>query len=85
MSQRSGSSRYVKEGALEEYVRWVKQVTSRPVVSTGRFTAPDVMVRQVREGVLDLVGAARPSIADPFLPTKLREGRVEGGAVVQVR
>ena len=72
-----GSSRYVKEGALEEYVRWVKQVTTKPVVSTGRFTAPDVMVRQVREGVLDLVGAARPSIADPFLPRKLREGRIE--------
>ncbi len=72
-----GSSRYVKEGALEEYVRWVKQVTAKPVVSTGRFTAPDTMVRQVREGVLDLVGAARPSIADPFLPQKLREGRIE--------
>jgi dimethylamine/trimethylamine dehydrogenase len=72
-----GSSRYVKEGALEDYVRWVKQVTTKPVVSTGRFTAPDTMVRQVREGVLDLIGAARPSIADPFLPQKLREGRIE--------
>jgi len=72
-----GSSRFVKEGALEEYVRWVKQVTSKPVVSTGRFTAPDLMVRQVKEGVLDLVGAARPSIADPFLPRKIREGRIE--------
>ncbi|MBW2391260.1 MAG: NADH:flavin oxidoreductase, partial [Deltaproteobacteria bacterium] len=72
-----GSSRFVKEGALEEYVRWVKQVTSKPVVSTGRFTAPDTMVRQVREGVMDLIGAARPSIADPFLPRKLREGRIE--------
>ncbi len=30
-----GSSRYVKEGALEAYVRWVKQVTEKPVVSTG--------------------------------------------------
>jgi dimethylamine/trimethylamine dehydrogenase len=27
--------------------------------------------------VLDLIGAARPSIADPFLPTKISEGRVE--------
>jgi dimethylamine/trimethylamine dehydrogenase len=72
-----GSSRFVKEGALEEYVRWVKQVTTKPVVSTGRFTAPDTMVRQVRQGVMDLIGAARPSIADPFLPRKLREGRIE--------
>ena len=72
-----GSSRFVKEGALEAYVRWVKQVTTKPVVSTGRFTTPDTMVRQVREGVLDFVGAARPSIADPFLPRKIREGRIE--------
>ena len=72
-----GSSRFVKEGALEEYVRWVKRVTTKPVVSTGRFTVPDTMVRQVRQGVMDLVGAARPSIADPFLPRKLREGRIE--------
>jgi dimethylamine/trimethylamine dehydrogenase len=35
------------------------------------------MARQVREGVMDLIGAARPSIADPFLPRKLREGRIE--------
>ena len=72
-----GSSRYVKQGALEDYVRWVKQVTTKPVVSTGRFTEPDMMVRQIREGVLDFVGAARPSIADPFLPQKIREGRIE--------
>jgi dimethylamine/trimethylamine dehydrogenase len=35
------------------------------------------MARQVREGVLDLIGAARPSIADPFLPRKIEQGRVE--------
>ena len=28
-------------------------------------------------GALDIIGAARPSIADPFLPTKISEGRVE--------
>ena len=33
------------------------------------------MLRQVREGILDFIGAARPSIADPFLPAKIREGR----------
>ena len=35
------------------------------------------MVSQIKRGVLDLVGAARPSIADPFLPNKIREGRIE--------
>jgi len=33
------------------------------------------MVSQINRGVLDLIGAARPSIADPFLPNKIDEGR----------
>ena len=35
------------------------------------------MVSQIRRGVLDLIGAARPSIADPFLPKKIAEDRLE--------
>jgi dimethylamine/trimethylamine dehydrogenase len=35
------------------------------------------MVSQIRRGVLDFIGAARPSIADPFLPKKIEEGRLE--------
>jgi dimethylamine/trimethylamine dehydrogenase len=42
-----------------------------------RFTSPDVMARMVRQGVLDFIGCARPSIADPFLPKKIEEGRIE--------
>src|SRR5262249_17173058 len=50
---------------------------SKPVVGVGRFTSPDTMVSQIRRGVLDFIGAARPSIADPFLPKKINEGRLE--------
>ena len=35
------------------------------------------MVRMIRDGVLDFIGAARPSIADPFLPEKIEQGRLE--------
>jgi dimethylamine/trimethylamine dehydrogenase len=35
------------------------------------------MVRLVNQGIVDLIGAARPSIADPFLPKKIEEGRIE--------
>jgi dimethylamine/trimethylamine dehydrogenase len=69
------SSRFAKEGAQERYVAFVKKVTSRPVVGVGRFTSPDTMVSQVKRGILDMIGAARPSIADPFLPRKIEEGR----------
>jgi dimethylamine/trimethylamine dehydrogenase len=72
-----GSSRFTREAALEAYVSYVKQVTRKPVVGVGRFTSPDTMLRQIREGILDFVGAARPSIADPFLPKKIREGRFD--------
>ena len=69
------TSRFADEGAQEEYVRGLKQLTSKPVIGVGRFTSPDTMVRMVRDGVLDFIGAARPSIADPFLPKKIEEGR----------
>jgi dimethylamine/trimethylamine dehydrogenase len=69
-------SRFGTEAAQEPYIRFVKKLTTRPVVGVGWFTSPDTMVSQVRRGVLDLIGAARPSIADPFLPRKIREGRI---------
>jgi dimethylamine/trimethylamine dehydrogenase len=70
-------SRFIQEGSLEETMHYVKSVTSKPVVSVGRFTSPDTMVSQVRRGIVDFIGAARPSIADPFLPRKIEEGRPE--------
>src|SRR5271165_6930200 len=72
-----GSSRFVDEGALEDRVAYVRKLTGKPVVCVGRFTSPDSMLGQIKRGVVDLIGAARPSIADPFLPTKIREGRTD--------
>ena len=74
-SYEMGASRFVPEAALEQTMSWVKTVTDKPVVSVGRFTSPETMLRLVRQGVVDLVGAARPSIADPFIPKKIAEGR----------
>ncbi len=73
----SVTSRFGAEGYQEELVRGLKQLTSKPVVGVGRFTSPETMLRMVRDGVLDFIGAARPSIADPFLPTKVAEGRLD--------
>ena len=72
-----GVSRFVKEAALEPYMNFVKSVTTKPVVTVGRFTSPDTMASQVKRGIVDLIGAARPSIADPYLPNKIMEGRPE--------
>ncbi len=73
----SATSRFSEEGFQESYISFVKQVTTKPVVGVGRFTSPDTMVSQIRRGVLDFIGAARPSIADPFLPKKIEEGRID--------
>jgi dimethylamine/trimethylamine dehydrogenase len=73
----SGPSRFVPEAAQEELIRGIRDLTDKPVVGVGRFTSPDTMVRQIKSGVLDLIGCARPSIADPFLPLKIDQGRIE--------
>ncbi|MEM7433453.1 MAG: FAD-dependent oxidoreductase, partial [Pseudomonadota bacterium] len=71
----TASARFAEQGAQEPWVRFAKPLTDRPIVGVGRFTSPDAMVSQIKRGVLDLIGAARPSIADPFLPKKIDEGR----------
>jgi dimethylamine/trimethylamine dehydrogenase len=76
-SNDSITSRFGREGHQEKYISFVKQLTTKPVVGVGRYTSPDSMVSAIRRGVMDFIGAARPSIADPFLPQKIKEGRIE--------
>ncbi|MEM7375935.1 MAG: FAD-dependent oxidoreductase [Pseudomonadota bacterium] len=73
----SMTSRFAASGFQDAHVAFVKSVTTKPVVGVGRYTSPDAMVKLVTSGQLDLIGAARPSIADPFLPKKIEEGRLE--------
>ncbi len=73
----SATSRFEKEGHQEPFIAFVKTLTNKPVVGVGRYTSPQAMVSAIKRGIVDLIGAARPSIADPFLPQKIKEGRVE--------
>ena len=73
----SMTSRFAPEGYQEEYIAFVKKMTSKPVSTVGRYTSPDTMISAIRRGLVDVIGAARPSIADPFLPNKIKEGRPE--------
>ena len=73
----SQTSRFAEEGVQEPFISNIRRLTSKPVVGVGRYTSVDRMASLVRKGVLDLIGAARPSIADPFLPNKLSEGRLD--------
>src|SRR5579875_1431623 len=69
------TARFSSEGFQRDYVKFVKKLTSKPVVGVGRFTSPETMLEMIEGGTLDLIGAARPSIADPFLPRKIEQGR----------
>jgi dimethylamine/trimethylamine dehydrogenase len=55
----------------------VREATAKPIVGVGRLTSPDRMVEIIESGLWDLIGAARPSISDPFLPLKIEEGRLD--------
>lgn len=76
-SNDSQTARFSAEGFQEPYLRDLKALTRKPVVGVGRYTSPDAMVRVIRSGLMDLIGAARPSIADPFLPKKIETGQLD--------
>ena len=59
------------------WTRFVKQVAKKPVLGVGRFTDPEKMTEIVTKGIADIIGAARPSISDPWLPKKIEEGRYD--------
>ncbi|MFO1058480.1 MAG: FAD-dependent oxidoreductase [Dongiaceae bacterium] len=73
----AGPSRFYKINHQEPWTRLVKSATALPVVGVGRFTDPDEMLRVIRSGQYDIIGCARPSIADPWLPRKIDEDRIE--------
>ena len=77
LEQGLGTSRYYEEGYQLEWTGRVREATAKPIVGVARLTNPDTMASIVRSGVWDLIGAARPSIADPFLPNKIAEGRLD--------
>jgi len=73
----AGPSRFYSSGHENDWVKFIKKHTNKPVVGVGRYTQADKMVEVVKAGIVDLIGTARPSIADPFLPKKIEEGRLD--------
>jgi dimethylamine/trimethylamine dehydrogenase len=73
----SGTSRYYPEGSQRPWTHRVREATAKPIVAVGRYSSPDLMADVIRSGAVDLIGAARQAIADPFLPRKIAEGRLD--------
>lgn len=55
----------------------IKKVVNIPVIGVSRINDPALCVNALEEGKADMVGLGRASIADPFFPTKVKEGRTE--------
>ena len=73
----AGPSRFYSQGHQIPWQKFIKEVTKKPVLGVGRFTDPEKMAEVIRAGQLDIIGAARPSISDPWLPRKIDEGRID--------
>ena len=73
----SGTSRYYPEGHQRRWTSRMREATAKPIVAVGRYTSPDLMAQVVGSGEADLIGSARQAIADPFLPRKIAEGRLD--------
>lgn len=67
----------VPRGAYSYLARGVKEVVGIPVISSNRHSDPLLADRMVRHGLADMIAVGRPLIADPELPRKAKEGRLE--------
>ena len=65
---------------LAPYVRLagaIKEIVDLPVIHAGRIVDPVEAERVLEQGYVDVVGMTRALIADPEMPNKAREGRLD--------
>ena len=55
----------------------IKKEIAVQVITVGKIRTPQLMEEIIQREKADLVALARPLIADPFLPQKIKEGRWE--------
>ena len=65
------------KGAFLHLAEKIKGWVGIPVIAANRINDPVVAEKAIAEGKADLTGMARALLADPELPNKAREGRVE--------
>ena len=67
----------IEQGYFRPLNRALKKASSLPVVAFGRIKDPEMAERMLELGEADLIGMARPLIADSDIPSKLAEGRAD--------
>ena len=68
---------YAEEGVFAHLAQGIKSVVGIPVISVGRIRTPELANRILEEKKADLISMGRALIADPELPAKALQGRME--------
>jgi len=70
-------SMYAPDGAFLPLAEALKEVVSIPIILPGKMGDPHLAEKALKEGKADFIAWGRPLIADPDLPRKVAEGRLE--------
>jgi len=68
---------FQKDALYLDAAAQVKKAVNVPIIVAGRMDDPDTGAQAIRDGKCDMVSLGRPSLADPYLPNKVREGHPE--------
>ena len=66
---------YQEPGCLVDMADAIKKVVKIPVIAVGKLGNPELAERVLVEGKADFIALARPLLADPEWPIKVKEGR----------
>lgn len=68
---------YVEEGVFVHLAQTIKYEVNIPVIAVGRIRHPAMADQVIGEGKADMISMGRALIADPHLPNKAKEGRLD--------
>ena len=68
---------YHENGMYLPYSELLKKCLTKPVITSGRMDDPNLAGAAVREGKTDMIGLARPLLADPYLPRKIQMEKLD--------
>lgn len=68
---------YFNQGGIYlSFARILKKEVNVPIIAAGRMDDPEIATKAIEEGDCDIIGLGRPLLADPYLPKKIKEGKI---------
>jgi 2-enoate reductase len=67
---------YFEKGMYREFGKILKENVNVPIILAGRMDNPDMACKALGT-CCDIIGYGRPLLADPYLPEKIRTGKLE--------